>query len=108
IRHAQLAVTLGRDDATTLSLGAFALGMVAHDRHTATDAFERALTLSPCSAFALFLGCIVVAWSGDAERAIEWSGRALRVSPVDHLAFMPHHASAISHFLRGRYEEAAS
>jgi TolB-like protein len=108
IRHARAAITLGRDDATTLALGAFALGMVAHDRVTATDAFERALALSPCSAFALFLGCIVVAWGGDAERAIDWAERALRVSPIDRLAFMPHHAAAIAHFLCGRYEAAAS
>jgi TolB-like protein len=108
IRHAQAAITLGRDDATTMALGAFALGMVAHDRATATEAFERALALSPCSAFALFLGCIVMAWGGDADRAIDWADRALRVSPIDRLAFMPHHATAIAHFSRGRYEAAAN
>jgi tetratricopeptide (TPR) repeat protein len=54
IRHARAAVASGRDDATALSLGAFGIAMVEHDRATAFDAFERALALSPSSSFALF------------------------------------------------------
>jgi TolB-like protein/Flp pilus assembly protein TadD len=108
IRHARLAVTHGRDDATALALGAFVIGMVEHDRVTAREAFERALALSPSSAFTLFLGCIVLAYGGEAERAIDWAERALRVSPLDRLAFAHHHALAIGHFMRGRYEEAAN
>src|SRR5262249_46649917 len=107
IRHAQAAITHGRDDATALALGAFAIAMVAHDRITAREAFERALALSPSSGFTLFLGCVVLAYAGEAERAIDWAERALRVSPMDRLAFARDHALAIGHFLRGRYEEAA-
>ena len=108
IRHARAAITHGRDDATALALGAFAIGMVEHDGVAAREAFERALALSPSSAFTLFLGCIVLAWAGEAERAIEWAERGLRVSPMDRLAFAHHHALAVGHFLRGRYEEAAN
>jgi adenylate cyclase len=50
----------------------------------------------------------VHAYAGQAERAIEWAERALRVSPIDRLAYVPHQALAIGHFLRGRYEEAAN
>jgi adenylate cyclase len=89
LRNARAAVAHGRDDATALALGAFVIGMVEHDRVTAIEAFERALALSPSSAFALFLGCGVLAWAGEAERAIDWAERALRISPIDRLAWLP-------------------
>ena len=108
IRHGRNALTFGRDDATALALGAFVVGLVEHDHVTAVEAFERALTLSPSSAFALFMGCIVFAYMGDSERAIDWAERALRVSPIDRLAYIPHHAIAIGHFMHGRYEEATA
>jgi len=107
ISHGQAALAYGRDDATALALGAFVIGLVEHDRITAIDAFDRALNLSPSSAFALFMGCIVLAYAGDANRAIDWAQRALRVSPIDRLAYIPHHAIAIGHFTLGRYEESA-
>jgi adenylate cyclase len=108
IRHGGTALVYGRDDANALAFGAFVTGLVKHDRVAAAEAFERALTISPSSAFALFLGCIVFAYDNDSERAIDWAERALRVSPIDRFAYIPHHAIAISHFMRGRYEEAAA
>ena len=108
IRHARAAIAHGRDDATALALGAWAIGMVEHDRTTATEAFERALALSPSSAFSLFLGGVVLAYAGEAERAIDWAERALRLSPVDRMSYATRHAIAIGHFSRGRYEEAAN
>jgi len=106
IHQARAAVTHGRDDATALALGAFVIGLVEHDRVAAREAFERALALSPSSAFALFLGGVFLAWAGDADRAIDWAKRALRVSPIDRLAFAGHQAVAIGNFIRGQYEEA--
>jgi TolB-like protein/Flp pilus assembly protein TadD len=108
ILHAKAALTHGRDDATALALGAFATAMVEHDRVTAIEAFERALTLSPSSAFTLYLGSVALGYAGEAERAIAWAERALRVSPMDRLSFAYHHALAVANFLRGRYEEAAN
>jgi adenylate cyclase len=108
VRHARAAVTHGRDDATAMALGAFVIGLVEHDRAAAREAFERALALSPSCAFALFLGGIFLAWSGEAERAIEWAERALRVSPVDRFAFGGHQAVAVGNFILGQYEEAAT
>lgn len=108
IRHARAAVTHGRDDASAMALGAFVIGLVEHDRAAAREAFERALALSPSCAFALFLGGIFLAWTGEAERAIEWAELALRVSPMDRLAFGGHQAVAVGNFMLGRYAEAAS
>ena len=45
-------------------------------------------------------------WGGEAERAIEWGERGMRLSPFDPWAFAAFDAQAMSHLLRGRYEEA--
>jgi adenylate cyclase len=108
VRHARAALNHGRDDAVALTLGAFVFAMVEHDRPTAVEAFEQALAVSPSSAFTLFLGSVPLAFAGEAERAIDWGERGLRISPFDRLNYMAYQGLAISHFLRGRYEEAAS
>jgi adenylate cyclase len=108
IRHARAAVTHGRDDATALALSAHVIGLLGHDHAAAREAFERSLALSPSSALTLFLGGIVLAYAGEAERAIDWAERGLRLSPIDRLAVAGHQAISIGHFLRGRYEEAAN
>jgi TolB-like protein/tetratricopeptide (TPR) repeat protein len=108
IRHARAAVAHGRDDATALSLGALVIGTVEHDRVVAVGAFERALILSPSSAFALSMGSIVQAHAGKAERAIEWAERAVRLSPIDMLTFTSYNALAMSNFQLGHYQEAAN
>ena len=108
IRHARTALHHARDDVMALSLAAFVIGLVEHDCQTAVETFERALALSPSSAFTLFMGCVVQGLAGNADRAIEWGERALRISPFDRLAYLPHQALAISHFQLGRHEEAAN
>jgi TolB-like protein len=108
IRHARSAVAHSRDDATALSLGAFVIGIVEHDRVVAVDLLEHALALSPSSAFALSMGSIVYAHAGKAKRAIEWAERAVRLSPIDMLAFTPYNALAMGNFQLGHYEEAAN
>lgn len=108
IHHARAAITHGRDDPMALSLGAWGVSMVEHDRPTAFEAFEQALGLSPSSSFTLFLGSVAMAYAGEAERATEWAERALRVSPLDRLNYFSFHALALGHLLRGRYEDAAS
>jgi TolB-like protein/Tfp pilus assembly protein PilF len=108
IRHARLAATHGRDDATALALGGFVIGLMEHDAAAAREAFERALSLSPTSALALFCGSVFLAYAGEADRAIEWAQRALRVSPFDRFSFAGYQAIAIGHFLLGQYEESAN
>jgi TolB-like protein len=109
IRHARAALANGRDDATALGLGGFVVAMVEHDRATAFQAFEQALALSPSSAFTLLLGAIALAYGGEAERAIDYSERALRISPAqDRANYYSYHALSIAYFLTRRYEEAAN
>jgi tetratricopeptide (TPR) repeat protein len=82
--------------------------MDAHDRQAAFAAFEAALALSPSTALAWILGSVVAGWAGQAERAIDWSERGLRLSPFDPWAFAAYDAQALGHFGRDRYAEAAN
>jgi TolB-like protein len=107
IRHARAALAFGRDDATALALGGFVISIIEHDRDTALEAFEQALAVSPSSSLALFFGANASAYAGEAEPAIDWAERALRLSPFDRLNYVAYQALALGHFLRGRYDEAA-
>ena len=106
IRHAHAALEHGRGDAMALALGGFAIGMVAHDRKVAVEAFEMALALSASCAFVYSFGCAPVAFGGDAERAIDWGERAIRLSPLDAMNYIPQGIIGFGNFLLGRYEEA--
>jgi adenylate cyclase len=107
IRHAEAAIAHGPDDALALAMGGFALGLVAHEREAARQAFDAALAVSPSCALAHSFGSVVLATGGEAERAIEWGRRALRLSPFDPMRFGVWFAIGISHLQRGEHEEAA-
>jgi adenylate cyclase len=106
-RHAQAAIAHGRDDAIALSLGGFAMGMVMHDRDAARQAFEAALALSPSCALTYIFGSIVRCLNGEADQAIEWGERALRLSPFDPMRYGPLFSIAMGRIQRGEYEAAA-
>jgi TolB-like protein/tetratricopeptide (TPR) repeat protein len=106
IRHARSAILHGPDDAAALTLAGFSIGMDGHDRAAAFIALEAALAISPSSALTYILGGVMLGWSGDAERAIAWSEQGMRLSPFDSWAFAAFDAQAMSHFLRGRYDQA--
>ena len=80
----------------------------AHDRPTAFTAFDAALAISPSSALTYICGSVVLSWGGEAERAIEWGERGLRLSPFDPWAFAAFGSVMLGHFRRSRYEEAAA
>ncbi|RVB98347.1 transcriptional regulator, partial [Mesorhizobium sp. M7A.F.Ca.CA.002.15.2.1] len=79
---------------------------LVHDRAAAFTALDAALAISPSSALTYILGSVVLGWAGEAERAIEWSEKGIRLSPFDSWAWAAFDAQAMSHLLRGRYEEA--
>jgi TolB-like protein/Tfp pilus assembly protein PilF len=107
IRHARSAIVHGQDDALALTWAGFSLGMDAHDRAAAFTTLEAALAVSPSSALTYILGSVMLGWGGEAERAIEWSERGIRLSPFDSWAWAAYDAQAMSHLSRGRYEEAS-
>jgi len=44
------------------------------------------------------MGSPVLGWGGEAERAVEWAERALRLSPFDPWNWFPCHGLALGHF----------
>ena len=108
IRHAQQALAYGQDDALALTLAGFCIGMDAHDRAAAFTAFEAALAVSPSTALTYVCGSVILSWGGEAECAIEWGERGLRLSPFDPWAFAAFGSLMLGHFYRARYDEAVS
>src|SRR5262249_1047597 len=96
------------NDAMALTLGGFNIGMVEHDRTAAHEAFEAALALSPSSALTYTWGGALLGFAGEAERAIEWGERGLRLSPFDPWSCSSWHAMFLGHFRRGCYEKAVN
>jgi TolB-like protein len=107
MHHAEAAIVHGQDDALALTFAGFSIGMDGHDQAAAFVAFDAALAVSPSSALTYILGSVILAWTGEAERAIEWGERGMRLSPFDPWAFAAFHSFTLGHFHRGRYEEAA-
>jgi TolB-like protein/tetratricopeptide (TPR) repeat protein len=107
IRHAESAIAYGHDDASALAFAGFVIGMDKHDRAAALTAFEAALSVSPSSALTYILGSVIFAFAGEAERAIEWAERGLRLSPFDLYRASAFCSVSFAHFQRGRYEDAA-
>jgi tetratricopeptide (TPR) repeat protein len=108
VHHAQVAIAHGQDDALALALAGFSIGIEGHDRAAAFAAFEAALAVSPSSALAYILGSVTLALAGEAERAVEWGERGLRLSPLDPWRSSAHFAFSLAKFHRGQYEEAAA
>ena len=107
IHHGRAALTHGRSDPMALTFGAFAVALVEHDRVAAFDAFEEARTLSPSCAPAYIFGSAPLSFAGEAERAIDWGTRALRLSPFDPTNYIAYHGIAVGNFHLGRHEAAA-
>jgi len=108
IRHARAAIAHGQDDALALTFAGFSIGMDGHDHAAAFTALEAALAVSPSSALTYNLGGVIFGWAGEAERAVEWGERAMRLSPLDPWVWSAFHALTLGHFHRGRYEDAAT
>ncbi|MGO9360561.1 MAG: winged helix-turn-helix domain-containing protein [Xanthobacteraceae bacterium] len=106
IRHAHAALEHGPGDAMALALAGFSIGMVAHDRKLADEAFAQALALSASCNFVCAFGCVPVAYGGEAARAIDWGERAIRLSPLDAMNYIPQGIIGFGNFLLGRYEDA--
>ena len=107
-RHAQVAIAHGQDDAQALTLAGFSIAMDGHDRAAAFAAFEAALAVSPSTAITYIQGSVVLALAGEAERAIEWGERGLRLSPLDPWRSSALLSFAVAKFHLGQYEEAAA
>lgn len=108
VLHARTAIAEGGDDAGALATSAFVIAVAESDFDAAIDAFDRSFALSRSSSLALGFSSIVRAWHGDDSIAVEHADRAIRLSPLDPLLYIPYIGLAYAHFAAGRFEEAAT
>src|SRR6266446_6198521 len=108
IRHAQLAIETGSDDAMALAMGGFVIGVLERSYETALEALDRSIALSPSSALAFGFSSVIRAWMGDYATAIEHAKTGIRLSPYDPLIYLPYVGLAYAHFFAGNFVEAAS
>ena len=106
--HAQAAIEGGADDASTLAMAGFAIGMVAHDYGTAMEAIDRALTLTGASASALWMGSVILAHAGDSAKAIDYAERSLRVMPAGREMALPYSGMVLAHSAAGDFAAAVA
>jgi tetratricopeptide (TPR) repeat protein len=107
-RLARRAVELGKDDAVALCTAGIALSFVVGERDEGGDLLDRALALNPNWAWAWIFSGWNKVWQGEPEVAIEYLGRAMRLSPQDPQIVNAYAAIASAHFFAGRHTEAAT
>ena len=107
-RVSRLALSLDRSDARVLVFAGHALRFVVGRPEEGLALLDQAVRLDPN--FATGWGWRGAAKNGfgQPELAIKDLERALRLSPLDSLIFLPQGQMAISHFLCDRYDEACS
>jgi adenylate cyclase len=108
LEHAHKAIEFGADDAASLAIAGFAIGLVAHDYRTAMGVIDRALSVTGASAMALWMGATVLAHAGDAARAIDYAERALRLTPLGRESSFANVALAMAYSATGDFEQAVA
>jgi len=103
---ARQAVELGRDDSEVLSLAGYTIDLLSGDHAAAMAIIDRALALNPNSAQAWGARGWVLGAQSQFAPAIEASQQAMRLSPLDPLAFAYMAGIAFAHMAAGRYAEA--
>ena len=105
-RLASRAGELGKDDADALWTAGFTLAYVVGDLDRGDAFIDAALDLNPNLTLAWAASGWVKAWLGEPEIAIDRAARAMRLSPHDSQNFSMYGATALAHFIAGRYAEA--
>jgi adenylate cyclase len=104
---ARQAIEGGRDDPDVLSLTGITMFFLAGEPAVALAVIDRALDLNPNSALAWGArGWVLCAQQNQLIPAIEAEQHAMRLSPLDPLAFIFSAGLAFAHLAAARYEEA--
>jgi TolB-like protein len=106
LHHAEVVAAADCDDATALSLAAFALGALGRNFETAFLMLSRALAHNPSSAIANDIGAVLNLIVARFEAAIAHAERALVLSPFDPLRFLPEGAIMAARLATGDNEAA--
>jgi adenylate cyclase len=103
---AKQAIEGGRDEPDALSMAGSTISFLAGEHATAIGAIDRALALNPNSAQAWSVRGWVLGWQNRPDAAIEAHQEAIRLSPLDPLAYSSTGGLAFAHMEAGRHQEA--
>ncbi len=106
--HAGAALALDSDDAGALAIAGFVTSLLSDERQRGLYAMKRAVALSPSSTTVLYLASHAHAIGGEIEFARSAADRALRLSPLDPLAFEANLALGDIAMLDERFADAAA
>jgi len=106
IRMARQALAAARDNPDVLCSAGYTLGYLAGDNDDALSAIDRAIVLNPNCASAFRMRALVAAGLNRPDEAIVAAQRAMRLSPLDPMAYTSALALAFAHMAAGRYGEA--
>ena len=105
---ARRSIEGGKDDPDVLWMAGFTVAHLAGEHALATAAVERALVLNPNCAHAWMVSGYIRCFSNRLDEAVDSIYRALRLSPLDPLAYLFRQCMALAHLVAGRYDEACS
>jgi TolB-like protein len=97
---------VGRDDAWALGACGFAVANILGDLEKAKGLIDRALSINANFTLIWIQSAYLRAWLGEPDLAIAHVERGKRLSPVDPHMFTMEGATALAHFVAGRYDEA--
>jgi tetratricopeptide (TPR) repeat protein len=106
--HARRAIALGADDSLTLANAGFVLLIVSQDAGAALIALKTAVALNPNSATALTYSSLVLAMTGEPAAAIDHALRALRLSPLDPLGYLPYMGITVARLMLDECQAAVA
>ncbi len=103
---ARRAIAAGAGDSDALATGGYALGFLGRDPAAGLPAIDRGLALAPSSARGFTFSGWMRAFAGEHEAALEHFARALRLSPLDPMAYRTRAGEAFAHLFAGRPQRA--
>jgi adenylate cyclase len=107
-RHARAAIASDADDAATLAIAGFSMAFLNGEHEESLSAINRAMALNASCATTLYLSGLAHAIAGHGATAAALASRALRLSPLDPLAFEAHLAFGNTALQEARYDDAAA
>jgi adenylate cyclase len=106
LQAAKAAIETGKDDPAALASAGIAIAHLGGNLEEGLAQIERSLSLNPNCALGWWAGGYVHFWLGEHGRSIAYFHKAMRLSPLDPLAFRSYAGIGRPYFFSGRYEEA--
>ena len=100
------ALDMDPDNSLALAVNGFVHVNLLKQFDVAEDSYERALAANPSNAFAWLLKGTMHAFKSEGEQAIEYTERALALSPLDPHRYFYNSLAATAAVSAGRYERA--